>query len=61
MPNRINYPSPEEARIIANAKLAEANALPPGPERQKLLKEAGSYKVLSEVKGWLAGELRPPT
>jgi len=38
----------------------EADALPPGLEKRKLQKEANSYKILSEAKSWLSGELKPP-
>jgi hypothetical protein len=47
-------------RVMAETKQAEADALPRGPEKRKLQKEANSYRILSEAKGWLAGELRPP-
>lgn len=56
----IVYIGAAEAQAIADAKLAEAQALQPGPEQRKLLHEAGSYKVLAQMKGWLQGELRAP-
>jgi hypothetical protein len=43
---------PKKPRALADAKLTEAKALPPGPEQRKLLK-ARSYKVLAEAKSWL--------
>jgi hypothetical protein len=60
MSKQTKYPDAQEAQALADAKFTEAKALPPGPEQRKLLKEARSYKVLAEVKGWLTGELRPP-
>jgi hypothetical protein len=50
----------ETIRAIAVEKTKRAHALPPGPERSKLLKEANSYKILAEAKNWFSGELRPP-
>jgi hypothetical protein len=58
--SRIVYLGSAEAQAIADAKLAEAQTLEPGPEQRKLLQEAGSYKVLAQMKGWLQGELRAP-
>jgi hypothetical protein len=60
MAKDINFHSAQDAQLVAEAKFAEAKALPPGPGQRRLLKEAGSYKVLAEVKGSLADELKPP-
>jgi hypothetical protein len=60
MSKQVNYPGAQDAQLVADAKFAEAKALPPGPEQRRLLKEARSYKVLAEVEGWLGGELKPP-
>jgi hypothetical protein len=38
----------------------EADALPAGPEKCKLQKEANSYKILAEAMSWLSGEPKPP-
>jgi hypothetical protein len=54
------FPDDNAIRVMAETKQAEADALPPGPEKRKLQKEANSYRILSEAKSWLSGELRPP-
>jgi hypothetical protein len=52
------FPDDNAIQAIAETKQVEATALPPGPEKHKLQKEANSYKILSEAKSWLSGELR---
>ena len=47
--------------LIAQTKQAEADALPPGPEKHKRQTEANSYRILADAKGWMKGELKPPT
>jgi hypothetical protein len=54
------FPNDNAIRLMAETKQAEADALPPGPEKRKLQKEANSLRILSEANAWLAGELRPP-
>ena len=54
------YLTVDELREIAAEKFQEAAALPPGPERQEILKKAYSFQSLAEMKGWLSSELRPP-
>jgi len=54
------FPDDNAIKAIAQTKQAEADALPPGLEKRKLQKEANSYKILSEAKSWLSGELKPP-
>lgn len=54
------FPDDDAIRLMAETRQAEADALPPGPEKRKLQKEANSYRILAEARGWLAGELRPP-
>jgi hypothetical protein len=54
------FPDDNTIRVMAANKQAEADALPPGPEKRELQKEANSYRILSEAKSWLAGELKPP-
>jgi hypothetical protein len=44
--------------VVARRKAAEA--LPPSPEKERLLKATIEVRSLSEIKGWLSGELRPP-
>ena len=54
------YLTLEEIRQIAAAKLAEAEALPPGFQQDELLRTVENFRHLAEIKGWLASELRPP-
>jgi hypothetical protein len=51
------FPNDDAIRLLAQTKQAEADALPQGPDKRKLQKEANSYRILSEARGWLAGEL----
>jgi hypothetical protein len=55
-----HFPDDDAIQAIAQTKLAEADALPPGSEKYRLEKEAGSYKILAEARHWFAGELKPP-
>lgn len=50
----------DELQRIAAAKFAEAEAFPNGPEKQKVLQSAQSFRSLAKMKGWLFSELRPP-
>jgi hypothetical protein len=54
------FPDDNAIRVMAETKQAEADVLPRGLEKRKLQKEANSYRIRSEAKGWLAGEPRPP-
>jgi hypothetical protein len=54
------YSTQEELRQMAAAKLEEAAALPPGFQKDELLRAAENFRHLAEIKGWLASELRPP-
>ncbi|SHG53507.1 hypothetical protein [Bradyrhizobium erythrophlei] len=54
------FPDDNTIRGVAETKQAEADALPPGQEKRKLQKEANSYRILSEAKSWISGELKPP-
>jgi hypothetical protein len=47
------------AEIVA-ARRKVAEALPPSPEKERLLKSTMEVCSLSEIKGWLSGELRKP-
>lgn len=60
MGNKSLFPDDNAIRAMAETKQAEADALPPGQEKRKLQKEANSYRILSEAKSWLSGELKPP-
>jgi hypothetical protein len=55
------FPDDHAILLIAQTKQAEADALPPGPEKRKLQKEANSYRILAEANSWLNGDLKPPT
>jgi hypothetical protein len=54
------YLTSQELRQIAAAKFEEAAALPPGFEKQELLRSAENFRSLSEIKGWLSSGLQPP-
>jgi hypothetical protein len=47
------FPDDNAIRLMAETKQAEADALPPGPEKRKLQKEANSLRILSEAKAGL--------
>jgi hypothetical protein len=53
------FPDDRDIRAIAETKQAEADALPRGPLKRELQKEANCYKILSEAEGWISG-LKPP-
>jgi hypothetical protein len=55
------FPDDNAILVIAETKQSEADALPPGPEKRKLQKEANSYRILADAKSWLKGDLKPPT
>jgi hypothetical protein len=54
------YLSIEELQQIAKTKFEEAAGLPMGPQRQKVLASAHSFRSLAEMRGWLSGDLQPP-
>jgi hypothetical protein len=43
----------EELRQIAAEKFEEAAALPPGPDKQKILIAATGFQHAADVRGWL--------
>jgi hypothetical protein len=53
------FPDDNDIRAIAQSKQAEADALPRGPAKHELQREANSYKILSEADAWISG-LKPP-
>ena len=55
------FPDDTAILLLAQNKQAEADALPPGPEKRKLQKEANSYQILANAKNWMTGELKSPT
>jgi hypothetical protein len=59
--SRTLFPDDNALLAIAQTKQVEASALPEGPEKRALQREAVSYQILADVEGWLSGELKPPT
>ena len=55
------FPDNNAILLIAQTRQAEADAAPPGPGKVKLQKEANSYRILADAKGWMNGEVKPPT
>jgi hypothetical protein len=54
------FPDDNTILIIGQTKQTEASALPEGPEKQKLQKEANAYLTLANARGWVNG-LKAPT
>jgi hypothetical protein len=54
------YLTIEELRQVAAAKFEEAEALPEGPKKHQILKQAYSYRTMAEMRGWLASDLKRP-
>jgi hypothetical protein len=55
--------APTERRLLIIAREAKERAatLPPGPERQELLKQAREAKLAAELEDWLSSPgLQPP-
>ncbi len=50
----------EELNKVVVRKFQTAKKYQPGPERQKLLREAKRYQNLLETKKAISGELQPP-
>jgi hypothetical protein len=55
-----SLPTAEELKRLAAAAFEEAATLPNGPQRDKLLNSAYSFRSAAETKGWLSSELRSP-
>jgi hypothetical protein len=55
------YLTTEELRQIAAHELEEAAALPPGSQKEELLRSAENLRTLAEIEGSLSSKLRPPT
>ncbi|TMJ82292.1 MAG: hypothetical protein E6G79_13455 [Alphaproteobacteria bacterium] len=54
------YLTKEEFQEIAAAKFEEAATLPPGYQKQEILRSAENFRRLAEMNGWLSSELRAP-
>jgi hypothetical protein len=54
------FPDDSAIQTMAQTKQVQADALPHGPEKRKLQKEANSYKILAEARLWMSGDLKPP-
>ncbi len=59
---KVIYLTAEEIEDILKERLAEADQLPAGPERQALLKEVAQLRTYAAAKRWLASPgLKPGT
>jgi hypothetical protein len=54
------YLTKEELQEIAAAKFEEAATLPPGCQKEEILRSAENFRRLAEINGWLSSELRAP-
>jgi hypothetical protein len=56
------YLTAEEIDAVVRERLADADALEDGPERQALLKEIAQLRMYAEAKRWIASPgLQPGT
>jgi hypothetical protein len=54
------FPDDNTIRAIGQTKQEEADALPEGPDKRKLQKEANGYLILADARSWMNG-LKVPT
>jgi hypothetical protein len=50
------YLTKEELQEIAAAKFEEAAMLPPGYQKEEILRSAENFRRLAEMSGWLPSE-----
>jgi hypothetical protein len=58
VPKPTTYLTIEELRQVAAAKFEEAAALPEGPKKQQILRQAQGYRNMAEMRGWFASDLK---